>query len=124
MLDYSKHIETSRAMSPEKTSQQHEMPMLRSPAEDSSEKAGKVADSPTAIGDTYCEDDYVPDGIYISEARKQELRRETEIYLAELTEEIGAPTPEELARAEAWWRPIAQHLQKNADKNISKNTDE
>ena len=117
MLDYSKHIETSRAMFPEKASQHDEMPMSESPTEDSSKKVGKVADSSTVTDDTHCEDDYIPDGIYISEARKQELRRETEIYLKELIEEFGEPTPEELARAEAWWRPIIQHLRKNTNKN-------
>ena len=54
--------------------------------------------------------DYVPDPIVISEARKQELRKELDRYLAELFEEIGEPSPEEMARAEAWWRPIEEHL--------------
>ncbi len=56
--------------------------------------------------------DYVPDPIIISEARKQELREELDRYLAELFEEIGEPSPEEMARAEAWWRPIEEHLKK------------
>ncbi|MCY4434589.1 MAG: hypothetical protein OXE45_13090 [bacterium] len=57
--------------------------------------------------------DYVPDPIIISEARKKELREENERYLAELIEEVGEPTAEEMARAEAWWRPIKEHLTKD-----------
>ena len=57
--------------------------------------------------------DYVPDPIVISEARKQEIREERERYIAELIEEFGEPTAEEKARAEAWWRPIKEHLEKN-----------
>lgn len=59
-------------------------------------------------------DDYVPDGVFISEERRQELRREQERYLADLVEEVGEPTAEEMARAEAWWRPIEQHLTKGS----------
>ena len=43
---------------------------------------------------------------------QQELQRELEIYLAELIEEVGEPTAEEMARAEAWWRPIERYLTK------------
>ncbi len=57
-------------------------------------------------------DDYLPEGIFISEECQQELQRELEIYLAELIEEVGEPTAEEMARAAAWWRPIEQHLTK------------
>lgn len=57
--------------------------------------------------------DYVPEGIHISEERKKELREENERYLAELIEEVGEPTAEEMARAEAWWRPIKEHLTKD-----------
>ena len=57
--------------------------------------------------------DYVPDPIVISEERKQELRVERERYIAELIEEFGEPTAEEMARAEAWWKPIKEHLTKN-----------
>ena len=57
--------------------------------------------------------DYVPEGIHISEERKKELREEHERYIAELFEEIGEPSEEEMARAEAWWRPIEEHLTKN-----------
>ena len=59
-------------------------------------------------------DDCVPGGIVISEARRQQLREEHERYLAELIEEVGQPTAEEMARAEAWWRPIEQHLKKSS----------
>ena len=58
--------------------------------------------------------DYVPDPIVISEARRRELREEHERYIAELFEEIGEPSEEEMARAEAWWRPIEEHLTKNS----------
>ena len=57
--------------------------------------------------------DYVPEGIQISEKRKKELREEHERYITELFEEIGEPSEEEMARAEAWWRPIEEHLTKN-----------
>ena len=57
--------------------------------------------------------DYVPEGIHISETRKSELREEHERYLAELIREVGEPTAEEMARAEAWWRPIEEHLTKD-----------
>ena len=84
----------------------------------SSAKPGEDADGagPAAVDlpdDDFAEwDDYVPEGIFISEERRQELRREQERYLAELIEEVGEPTAEEMARAEAWWRPIEQHLMK------------
>lgn len=68
-----------------------------------------------AVDDDFAEwDDYVPEGIVISEECQQELQRELEIYLAELIEEVGEPTAEEMARAEAWWRPIEQHLTKGS----------
>lgn len=57
--------------------------------------------------------DYVPEGIHFSEERQKELREEHERYIAELFEEIGEPSEEEMARAEAWWRPIEEHLTKN-----------
>lgn len=57
--------------------------------------------------------DYVPEGIHISEERREELRIEHERYLAELFEEVGEPTTEEVARSEAWWRPIKEHLTKD-----------
>ena len=59
--------------------------------------------------------DYVPEPIVISEARMQELRKEHDRYVAELIEEVGEPSPEEVARAEAWWRPIKEHLMKNGN---------
>lgn len=57
--------------------------------------------------------DYVPEPIVISEVRMQELRKEHDRYLAELIAEVGEPSPEEVARAEAWWHPIKEHLMKN-----------
>lgn len=85
----------------------------------SSAMSGEGADGagPAAVvdlpDDDFAEwDDYVPEGIFISEERRQELRREQERYLADLIEEVGEPTAEEMARAEAWWRPIEQHLMK------------
>ncbi len=59
-------------------------------------------------------DDYVPEGIHVSEAERQRLNREHEKYVAELIEEVGEPTPEEMTRAEAWWHPIREHLQKSS----------
>lgn len=59
--------------------------------------------------------DYVPEGIDISESRRRELREEHERYLDELIREVGEPTAEEMARAEAWWRPIEEHLTKDID---------
>ena len=57
--------------------------------------------------------DYVPEGIHISETRRRELREEYERYLDELIREVGEPTAEEMDRAEAWWRPIEEHLTKD-----------
>lgn len=58
--------------------------------------------------------DYVPEPILVlSEEQKQELREERERYIAELIEKFGEPTAEEKAAAEAWWRPIEEHLTKN-----------
>ena len=59
-------------------------------------------------------DDCVPEGIHISGAERRRLHREHEKYLAELIEEVGEPTPEEMTQAEAWWRPIREHLQKSS----------
>ena len=55
----------------------------------------------------------MPEGINISETRRRELREEHERYLDELIKEVGEPTAEEMARAEAWWRPIEEHLRKD-----------
>ena len=71
------------------------------------------SDTDGELPDDYSEwDDYVPDGIHISEAEEQRLQREHEKYVAELIEEFGEPTPEEVAHAEAYWRPIKEHLRK------------
>ena len=67
------------------------------------------------LPDDYSEwEDYVPDGIHISEAERQRLHIEHEKYVAELIEEVGEPTPEEMAEAEAWWRPISKHLRRSS----------
>ena len=83
-----------------------------------SESDGRAADGAHADGDLpddYSEwDDYVPDGIHISELERQRLHREHKKYVAELIEEVGEPTAEEMAQAEAWWRPINEHLQKSS----------
>ncbi len=55
----------------------------------------------------------MPDPIIISEAHKQKLREKHERCIAELFEEIGEPSEEEMASAEAWWRPIEEHLTKD-----------
>ncbi|MDE0162410.1 MAG: hypothetical protein OXL98_11815 [Acidimicrobiaceae bacterium] len=77
---------------------------------------GASADADGELHDDHSEwDDYVPEGIHISEAERQRLRGEHERYLAELIEEFGEPTPEEMARAEAYWRPVREHFRKRAD---------
>ena len=45
-------------------------------------------------------------------ARRRELLRETDRYHAELIEEVGEPSPEEVAEAEAWCDRIERHLKK------------
>ena len=45
-------------------------------------------------------------------ARRRELLEETDRYLAELTEEVGEPSPEEVAEAEAWCDRIERHLKR------------
>ena len=42
-----------------------------------------------------------------AEVRRQDLLAETDAYLAELTAEVGEPSPQERARAEAIARRIA-----------------
>ncbi len=83
-----------------------------------SERDGRTAvgaDADGDLSDDFSEwDDYVPEGIHISDAERQRLHREHEKYVAELIEEVGEPTPEEMAQAEAWWRPIKEHLQKGS----------
>ena len=87
---------------------------LRDHASDDRAAGGTYADD--GLADDWSEwDDYVPDGIHISEAERQRLRREHDKYLAELIAEVGEPTPEEMAEAEAWWRPIREHFSKAAD---------
>ena len=91
--------------------------MLEQSGSESDERSTSSADADGDLPDDYSEwDDYEPDGIYISEAERQRLQREHEKYLAELIEEVGEPTPEEMAQAEAWWRPIKEHLQKSSRK--------
>ena len=45
-------------------------------------------------------------------ARRSELLHEADRYLAELVDEVGEPSPEEVAEAEAWCDRIEGHLQK------------
>lgn len=47
--------------------------------------------------------------------RRRELLRQTDRYLAELIEEVGEPSPEEVAEAEAWCDRIERHLKKAPD---------
>ncbi len=44
-----------------------------------------------------------------AELRRQSLLDETDAYLAELIDEVGEPTPDEIARAEAIARRLAIH---------------
>ncbi len=48
-------------------------------------------------------------------ARRSELLQEADRYLAELIEEVGEPSPEEVAEAEAWCDRIERHLKKVPD---------
>lgn len=48
-------------------------------------------------------------------ARRSELLNETDRYLAELVEEVGEPSPQEVAEAEAWCDRIEHHLKKALD---------
>lgn len=70
---------------------------------------------------------YLPDDLYVelkerglpasellqeavrAELRRQRLLDETDAYLAELVDEVGEPTPDEVARAEAIARRLARH---------------
>lgn len=45
-------------------------------------------------------------------ARRRELLAETDRYLAELIEEVGEPSPAEVAEADAWCDRIKRHLEK------------
>ena len=85
------------------------------PGKDGRVAGGTRPDADGELPDDYAEwDAYVPDGVHVSEAEKQRLQREHEKYVAELVEEVGEPTPEEMAQAEAWWRPIKEHLRKSS----------
>ena len=75
---------------------------------------------------------YLPDDLYdelkerglpaselLQEAVRAELRRqalldETDAYLAALIDEVGEPTPDEIARAEAITRQLARHASDRA----------
>ena len=46
------------------------------------------------------------------DARLREARERADRYLAELIEEIGEPSPEAVAQAEAWWNGIELARQK------------
>ena len=81
----------------------------------SEDRTAEGTDTDGGLPDDFSDwDDYVPEGIHISDAERQRLHREHEKYVAELIEEVGEPTPEEMARADAWWRPIKEHLQKSS----------
>lgn len=85
------------------------------PPDDGRVAGGASTDAGSELPDDYSEwDDYVPDGIHICEAEMQRLQREHEKYVVELIEEVGEPTSEEMAQAEAWWQPIKEHLHKNS----------
>ena len=45
-------------------------------------------------------------------ARRRELLAETDRYLAELIEEVGEPSPAEVAEADVWCDRIKRHLEK------------
>ena len=47
--------------------------------------------------------------------RRGELLRETDRYLAELIAEVGEPSPEVMAEAEAWVDLIERHLKTAPD---------
>lgn len=49
-----------------------------------------------------------------TEVRRQDLLEEAGAYLASLQGEVGQPTPDELARAEAIARRIAEHHARQA----------
>ena len=85
------------------------------PEEDGRVAGGTRTDADGELPDDHAEwDDYVPDGVHVSEAETQRLQREHEKYVTELIEEVGEPTSEEMAQAETWWRPIKEHLHKSA----------
>ena len=50
-----------------------------------------------------------------AELRRQALLEETDAYLTELIDEVGEPTPDEMARAEA----IARRLRRHRDTEIA-----
>ena len=45
-------------------------------------------------------------------ARRSDLREETDHYLAELVEEVGEPSQQEVAEAEVWCDRIERHLKR------------
>ena len=47
--------------------------------------------------------------------RRRRLLAETDLYLAELIEEVGEPSAEEAAEADAWCDRIKRHLDKQRD---------
>ena len=48
-------------------------------------------------------------------ARRSDLLKEADRYLAELVEEVGEPSPQEVAEAEAWCDRIEGHLKQPPD---------
>lgn len=73
--------------------------------------------APRADADDFDDEwaDYVPEPLNISEEQRQKAREGLDRYIAEVIEEFGEPTAEEIARAEAWWRPIEEHLNRRTD---------
>jgi post-segregation antitoxin (ccd killing protein) len=84
---------------------------------------------------------YLPDGLYRAvkerglpasellreavqaELRRQELNEEADRYVAELLDEVGEPSPRDVARAEAIARRIRQRTARNApDEECSSST--
>ena len=47
-----------------------------------------------------------------SGARRSDLLEETDRYLAELVQEVGEPSQQEVAEAEAWCDRIEDHLKR------------
>lgn len=48
-------------------------------------------------------------------ARRSDLLEEADRYLAELVEEVGEPSPQEVAEAEEWCDRIERHLKSAPD---------
>lgn len=64
-----------------------------------------------SAGDVHGDSAVAGDGS-TSDTRLREARERADRYLAELIEEVGEPSPEEVAEAEAWADRIEQALKK------------